>query len=307
MPDPNQQSPGYNGARLDFQDAPTGDTPWDDMFVPDGPQTAQPPAPPAAQPQTAQPPAPPAEPQVFLKAGQTVYKTAEDAARGVEHKDNLIARYREYLAQQQIDPDTLEKKPSEVVPQTPPSRFKYLNNGKQLFKDLSNAATKGDPEAYERTLREYNSEVLNDAFEPVAPLISEVARQRAVREASTELSDLGSFLSSPSYKETIEKLPVLKEAIKYAEGDYRMAPKLGDLYKTAYLVHKGLQPVQAQPQAAPSTPPAVRPTTSPSALTPPAPGVDTRSWATSREARQQLIKDKQNAGLADMDWTKLGV
>lgn len=306
MPDPNQQSPGYNGARLDFQDAPTGDTQWDDLFVPEGPQSAQPPAPPAAQPQAQQPPAPPAEPQVFLKAGQTVYKTAEDAARGVEHKDNLIARYREYLAQQQVDPDTLERKPADPAPQEQ-NRFKYLNNGKQLFKDLSNAATKGDPEAYERTLREYNSEVLNSAFEPIAPLISEVARQRAVRETSTELSDLGSFLSSPAYGETIDKLPVLKDAIKYAESDYRMASKLGDLYKTAYLVHKGLQPAQAQPQAAPTAPPAARPTSAPSALTPPAPGVDTRSWATSQEARKQLIRDKEAGGLGELDWSKVGM
>src|SRR6266700_977986 len=101
MPDPNTVSSGAAGGNVSLANSPCADFNFDDLFPNPEVQPAQ------AQPATsgtssqAQPQATEAQP--FLKAGSSVYLTAEEAARGTEHKDALIARYREYLDANGID------------------------------------------------------------------------------------------------------------------------------------------------------------------------------------------------------------
>lgn len=299
---PNQQlPPGFDGAHLDFSDAPGGDVSFDELFPPEGNQPQ-----PQAAPSQPEPQATPTQPEedFFLKAGQSVYKTAEDAKHGIEHKDNLIARYRSYLAQQGVDPDNLTstRQPEpQPEPQAQSSPYKYLNNSKRLFEDLAKAASKGDADSYARTLGEYLDERMNAQYEPVKPLLAEVARQRAVRQLSGEVQGFDQFLGSNDYRETLDKLPVLKDAITRAEADINAAPVLDQMYRIVYLVNRGLKPAQPQAAPQPTQPtPAARPTTAPSTMTPPAPSVDTRNWATSTEARKQLIRDAEGKGIGDI-------
>src|SRR5579863_9736244 len=135
MPDPNSVSPGHVSGSVSLQDAPGGDQDWDSLFP-------NPELQPASQPQVANPGINPQQPQTpqapFLKAGETVYNTAEDAANGVAHKDSVIAKYRNFLASNGLDPNAVLKddfQPQvrpQVQPQPEPTRsnspYKHYNN-----------------------------------------------------------------------------------------------------------------------------------------------------------------------------------
>jgi hypothetical protein len=321
MPDPNALSPGSNGGRIDLSGAPGADTSFDDLFLPEGV--------PAGQPQAAPGTTPPQTPQApsnqpFLKAGDTVYLTAEDAAQGVAHKDQLVARYRTFLAENGFDPNELRplQPQAPAAPQSVPSKYKYLGNGKQYYADLAKAADRQNPnpEEYERITRQYQQEVFSSMYEPYAPLMAESARQRAVRQVSAEIPNFQAFLDSPEFKKTTESIPLYKDMLQLGENDPEASKRLPEVYRMIYLTHQGMnrQQVNSNPALnAPPVTPTVRPTPTlqPSSLTPPPPGVDTRNWTQStgqgvklqNEARKQLIEDGVNRGLAGIDWGSVGL
>lgn len=280
------------GTSIDMSGAPGADISFDDLFPVEpqstGPQS-QPGTTPPVQPQA--PVAAPPAPEFFLKGTKSVYKTPEDAIKGLDTKDDLIERYRSFLSTQGVDPNTLQptKKPE---PQAQP-----VNPDEKLFDDLSGAVGRGDKRGYAEVLRNYMAE----QFAPVAPLMSEVARQRAVRQVSQEVPEFTSFISGDDYKQTLESLPRLKQAIEAAEGNLSMADSLGELYKITYLAAQGRrkpEPVVAAPVAAPvQSTPAARPTTSPSTMTPPQPSapLDMRT----SEGRKALIRDLEARGILD--------
>lgn len=318
MPDPNQLSPGANGGRVNLQAAPGGEFNFDDLFP-------NPEATPAVVPQTPQgtpPPqsAQPSEAQPFLKAGSSVYLTAEEAARGVEHKDALVSRYRAFLEEKGFDPNTL----TEVQkPQTSDSTspYKYLGHEDKLFDDLSDAVTRKDKAAYGRIQFAAMQEALDVRLAPYQGYMAESARQRAIREVSKEIPDFAAFYGSDNYKAVSDRIPLIRDMEQVGESNPEAAKRLPELYKMSYLIHQGLNrqpsipapgaPAPNQVQSNPSSP---RPTTQPSSLTPPAPGVDTRSWTQSTgtgrnlnsDARKQLIRDFEARGIQDRDWSASG-
>lgn len=308
---PTELSSGFDKGHIDLSGAPGADTSFDDLFPPEGP--------PAAQPQAVQgttpPQTPQAPPQPFLKAGESVYNTAEDAAKGLEHKDALVARYRAFLADQGFDPNEL--KPREVQPPTPPStpsKYKYLGNGKQYYTDLAKAAdrTNPNPEAYEAITRQYQQEVFDSMYAPYAPLMAETARQRAIRQVSTDIPNFQAFLESPEFKKTTESIPLYKDMLELGENNPEASKRLPEVYRMIYLTHQGLTRQQTPSNPAPSAPPVTptaRPTTTmtPSSLTPPAPGVDTRLWTTNKDARKQLLEDGKARGIDSVDWGNVGL
>lgn len=293
MPDPNQVSPGANGNHLNFSDAPSGDIPFDSLF-PNEEVNGAPQTPPAGTP----PPTPP-QAEFFLKAGNSVYKTAEDAANGVQHKDTLIGKYRSYLSEQGIDPDTLQTKPKPAAP-TQDDPYTYLNKGSKYFDDLSAAVSKRDPLEYERVQRTYNQEIMQAQFGSLGPLISDVAQQRAARKVSGEAKDFNEFLYSDSYKDVRQSIPLLDSAIKNAEANYNFADQLPDLYRMAYMIHQGKSRSEVTTPVV--NPPTSRPTTSPSTMTPPVPSGPTTNWAQNTTERKQLIKDMESRGIKDMQF-----
>lgn len=319
---PNNVSTGFDRGYIDMSKAPGSDTSFDDLFPVEGePPAAAVPQPPA---QGTNPPQPPQAPQPFLKAGDSVYNTAEDAINGTVHKDTLIARYRTYLQEQGIDPNELKpierQEPQAPAPQTTGPQYKYLNNGKKYYGDLEAAVKVRDMESYERINREYQNEVMDSRLAPYLPIMAESQRQRAIRVVSQELPNFQTFLESQAYKDTLKSMPLFGDMVGYAERDPNLADKLPQVYKAIYLAHQGMNPPAQVPTVqtpSPTNPTGRQGTMIPSSLTPPPPGVDTRgnNWTLSQgqgrqqtsAARTQLIEDGKARGIDGVDWSSLGL
>lgn len=317
MPDPNNVSPGNAGGSVSLQNAPGADFDFDSLFP--NPEVTP------AQPQTAtsgtpspQPPQAP-ENQPFLKAGSSVYLTAEEAARGLEHKDLLVERYRAFLTQNGYDPNELKPKdqPQAPLAQTQVDNF---DSGK-LFDELAAAAQSGNKAAYGKIQESYQRKIAQDVVQnylaPYAPLMAETARQRAIREVTREIPDFPAFMGSDAFKRVSESIPIYKDMLQLGENNPEASKRLPEVYKSMYLVNQGLtrQAQNSTPQAQQVTVPPVQntPTARPqqttmsqSSLTPPSQGVDTRNWTTSRESRKQLISDMEARGYKDLDWGRVG-
>jgi len=315
---PNDVSSGYNGARLDFADAPGADLAWDDMFPPEAP-AGPPQAGPVVQPQSAPQAQPQTPSQPFLRAGDTVYETPDAAVQGTIHKDQYIARVRTFLKDNGIDPNRLERvqaqepQAPQPTPQTPTNGFEYYGQGQKYFDALAKAASANDRAKYEEIQRAYNREAFNANMAPWGSLVAEMARQRAIRQVSAEIPDFQKFAESPEFRQAQERIPLLKELSTIGESDPNAAQRLPEVYKTIYLIYQGLnrQSVGSPaPQGPPvSTTPTVRPTPtmSQSTLTPPSPAPDTRNWTVDRDARKQLIRDGEARGINGANWGDLGL
>jgi hypothetical protein len=306
---PNQPpgvSEGYNSTRVDLSAAPGAEQDWDQIFASTNPEVTP------QQPQVVSQPQQQADP--FLKAGATVYNTAEDAVNGTIHKDDLIAKYRSFLTENGVDPNTMRPVQAQPVQQQPqpepqraPSPYKYLGNP-DYFEQVADAATKRDKARYEMLMAEHAKEAaqmtLQNMLQPWAPILAETTRQRAIRQVSSEVPDFNRFIESPGYKQVLDTVPIFREMVQIGENDPVAAQRLPEVYKSMYLMYQGLtrnaapqgQPVpQTQPQ-----PVRQQPTLQPSALTPPPPGPGTQGWEQNdwrgarqvgNEARKQLIAD----------------
>lgn len=310
---PNPPTPASNGSYIDLTSAPGSDMNFDDLFPVEDSNLGAPQAQTGTTPQATEPQAPlapPVPPEFFITAGNTKYKTSDDAVKGIQHKDTLIERYRSFLTEKGVNPDTLQNaQPPQAAPQVaspvdPSVRTPYLNHGEKLFDDMSAAIQRGDKKGYAELLRTYNQEIMAEQFAPVAPLISEVARQRAVRQVTLEAPDFANFITSENYGQTLDSLPRLKEAINIAENNFSASDSLSELYKIAFFVSQGLrkpevvvpvaqtpiQPVAVNPQTS-------RPTSTPSAMTPPMPSAPA-DMRTSL-GRQTLIREAEARGIKD--------
>lgn len=320
MPDPNSVSSGNSGGNVNLQNAPGADFNFDDLFpnpevTPAQSQAANQGTPPPTTPQAT-------ETQPFLKAGSSVYLTAEEAARGLEHKDALVDRYRAFLAEQGFDPN-------ELRPKAPPQAAQPVQDPKDsydgLFDELAAAVRNNDKVAYGRIQKKYQQEVAQDVVQnylaPYAPLMAETARQRAIREVSKEIPDFPSFMGSEAFRRVSDTIPIYKDMLQLGENNPEASKRLPEVYKSMYLISQGLSKQASNSPQALTTPPVnttptARPQTtlSPSSLTPPPPGVDTQRWAQSTgsgrtlntEARKQLIKDYEARGYDTMKWDVVG-
>lgn len=295
MPDPNSVSPGAIGGRLDFSNAPGADQDWDSLFPnPELPTALSPQATQGTTPQ--QPATSPAQSQPFLKAGNTVYNTAEDAITGTVHKDEQIAKMRDFLKQNGIDPNTLQRvaaAPQATQP-TPPSTERFYDK-------VAAAATNHDKDAYEAAMKEFFSSIVD----PWRPTLAEMNRFKAFQQVSRELPGFKEFYENGEYQNTLEKNPLFKDMDQIGQNDPVAAQRLPEVYRSAYFMYKGSQPVQQATQAVTQNNPTVqqRPTLQNSSLTPPAQSANTQGWAETswrgtkslgNEARKQLIKDGDN-------------
>jgi hypothetical protein len=236
------------GGVVQLQNAPAGldDATFDSLFPSNPPpivtqppqQTAPKPdgnqAPPATQqtppPAAQQPPA--SEP--FIKANSSVYKTAEDAVKGINEKDALIDQLRtRYALTTGIDPVT--GKP--LVPQGQVAELDYTQNPKQYLEDLYAAASKNDPAAYAGV----QQKLVMDTLKPVQPIIAQTVKAQAIQAVSSENPEVGKFVSSAALQTTLEANPDLKTAITTAENDSRFYSRLPGLYKLAYFANQGMQ------------------------------------------------------------------
>lgn len=255
IPDsPSVANPGFGNG------VPEADLSFDDLFgsptdglVVTNPQTTAPN--PTGDTKPTIEPAPQAPAPTFeLKTPTgTVYKSQEDAIRGIAEKDTLIETLRqEAIARTGIDPVT--HKPAGRTPEGPRS---YLQDPVSFTKDLRKAVESNDDMAYAQA----NMKLLADFLSPIEPLITSYAQQKAVDSVSKDIQDFQSFRNSADFTNTLDKVPALREAIKVAESDVRLSGQLPELYKVAYWSSQGLRTpdliaaarAQVQP-AAPQTP-----------------------------------------------------
>ncbi len=294
MPNPNSTIDGAAPTNW-FADSPGGDLSLDDLFP--NPETAPQDAPPPSSPAASQPPAE----EFFLKTKTSVYKTQEAAAKGTEEKDELIAQMRQEI--ERINgTDPLKKTPA--TGGQPPVDESLTRNPKKFFGDLVSAANAGDAEGYANTLARFQMELLS----PYAPLLADVARERATRSAETANKGVREFIGSREYSEVLEQLPALKQAIEVAEADPQYAGYLEQYYKTAYLASLGARmPAIVEAARATPAPQNPRPTLSSTTPTPPAePGGPTYRSANdalkSHDGRKAIIEQFEKSGGADKIW-----
>lgn len=284
---------------VDLSGAPGADINWDELF-PSDPGASVPSQPATATPSDAtlpasQPPAP-VSPSDFLKTTTgTVYKSQEDAIKGIEHKDTLIEQLRQrYILERGIDPIT-----NQPVQPTPQGPVPYSQDPQRYFKDLVDAVQKNDPAAY----YEAQQRMILDTLGPLGPTITNLAKAQATEAVSAELKDFKEVSSSEPYRKVLEEIPELKNAIELAESDYRFHNRLPGLLKVAYLAAQGRRMPELlraqQPAAQPAQP--TRPTTVPSTLTPPTePSVAASLY--SAEGRKALIANLEGRGIDKVAW-----
>ncbi len=299
--DPTSVSSGYNTGHIDLSKAPGADQDWDSLFPNPEIQTAL-----QSQTATGTTP-PPSQDQVFLKAGDTIYKTAEDAIAGTAHKDELIANYRRFLTEQGVDPNTLQKTAQQSQSQAEPQRnspYKYYGNP-NFFDEVATAAATRDKVKYEQLMASHTQEAIQATLDPWRATLAETSRNRAIRQASAEVPDFQKFIDGPGFKKVADTFPLYKEMVQIGENDPVAAQRLPEVYKSMYLIYQGMNQQTAQSGTTTVTPqvnPTVRqqPTLQHSSLTPPPPATNTQGWAennwhgnktTGNEARKQLIQD----------------
>lgn len=293
MSDPNAVAVPHNG-----------ESSWDDFFPPDAQPAAgsqqtdngskgdQPSsAPAAAQPAAPAPSSIPAAFELRTKTG-TVYKSLEETAKGIEHKDALIEQFiqREIL-RTGVHPITGQ--PVQLTSVQQPQS--YMQDPKRYYQDLVSAAQKSDPDAVWKT----QTQLIFDALAPYAPVMANLAKQQAIDTLSAEIKDFREFYNGEDYKKALAETPDLKDAIERAEVDNAHHQRLPGLYKVAYRVSQGLrlpEILKAQPQAAPAA--QVRGTTAPATLTPAQPGVQPALYG-NKAGRQALIAQMEASGVAD--------
>lgn len=231
---------------------PTGDEDFDSLFQRigiDGESiansnvvSAEPtttPAEPAPQPQTAQPE--PAKFELKTKTG-TVYKTQEDAVKGIETKDRTIEQLRSMLAAVTGE-DPLSKsgiKPGQTT--APAKPVSYLQDETRFAQDLTQAADvgqkTGDWKPYRNTFGQFVYEVVQSAVGPYIPVVQKVGKQEALEAVAKDAPEFRNFYGSKEYQEVLERRPKLAGYIQTLEGNPTMQEDLAEQYRDVWNEHQ---------------------------------------------------------------------
>jgi hypothetical protein len=274
-----------NPTAVSFDDMPQG-LGFDDLFpaetaepnVPAG--TSQEPVPQSqAAPQT-----PSFEP---IKAGDSVYNSKEDLIKGIEHKDALIRQLRQQTSAPQPEPTQTQ--------QVSQALEGYMRNPERYLQDLVKGA-ESDPRMYVQAQAGLIDERLNEVLAPFASMITEIGKERAAQAVASEIPDFQQVRGSQEFKQVLEELPDLKQAIEMGEQVPQMQDKLPGLYKVAYFAARGRQLPdllkQQQQAVAQTAPQQVRPTLTSSTVGPP---------TTQGAAHNVLTPEGRRAWLAEME------
>lgn len=271
---------------VDLSGAPGGDLSLDDIFGDDPGLNGQPTTTETNAPQTTT-----TESEPFLKTSTgTVYKTAEDAAKGVEHKDQLIAQLRQQLN------DTTGRDPLKKSEPTGPKN--YLDDKDGYFRDLSKAVEDRNPEKY----MEVQSKFVLDTLAPLGPAISNLVRTSALDSLEKEIPDIRKFANSDDYAKTLEQYPLLKGAIQMAENNPAASNQLPEFYKMVYNVNRGTRLPEIVEQARNTgAPQSTRPTVSSTVPSPPSSsGSNAAPSLDSKEGRRAIIEQQERSGVMNL-------
>lgn len=252
----------------------------------------------------------------------TIYKSKEDAVKGIEHKDTLISQLRQFAMERTgIDPLTGQpvqqqfqqpqmQQPQQMQPQQQQPQG-YLNNPQQYFQDLYQAYANNDPQGYfaaqQRLIQEQTQSQMEQQYAPYIGILMEQSKSNAVAKVSGEVADFNKFHGSNSYRETLQKFPALAQAISVSENNIQYAPQLGDLYKMVHQLHQAatLPELIKQQQAAISPQLPVRPTTQSTSIMPPQTvSIPRNPNLTDSDQRKAVIEAFERSGKADATWRK---
>jgi hypothetical protein len=269
QPDPNKPAVPESLTQADdwLANAPLGDTELSNIFGPNPdavPAAAQQPEAPAEQPQ---------QEEFFLRGKKSVYKTPEEAVKGIDQKDELIDQLRQQYAQVTgIDPITGRPvgAPRPAVQQPPqvPSQVEedYLANPSKFIQDLNAAIERGDGERFVQAHQRFVQSVVR----PYVTVLQDVARTAAMERVRARIKDFDEF-AQRELPSILQENPTLAQLIRAAEQTPELYQHLPDLYETAYYASRGkrlpeLVKQQQQPTQPASPPP--RPTLRPGTMPP---------------------------------------
>jgi len=228
---------------------PGGDADFDTFFSGVGKQgeevadsNAIPPVEPTTEPTEpvvqATPPAPVQTPFEIKTATGTVYKTPEDAVRGIEQKDQLISQLRSMVSAVTGE-DPLRKSgavPGQQIQQ--PQPVSYLRDSRRYAEDLTKAADVGQKtgnwDAYRNVAAQLQFEVTQAAVGPYMPVVQNVGRQQAMDEVSRSIPEFRQFYNSESYNKVLASRPKLASFIQTAETQPTLQEELKELYHSVW-------------------------------------------------------------------------
>lgn len=201
------------------------------------------------------------EAEPFLKDGEIVYKTKEDAINSHKHKNDLITRMRNQLiAQTGFDPIT--GKPAQqsapVQQQRPTAQPKASEAPDPVTDWTANpdnyflAAAKNPVEAnlalVDHHFQQHVAPVLGDLLETMADMQLEIAVSRFTSaktknekgEAVLVNEGFAEFLESGGMEKTLQENPMLLQQLIQAKGSrqYRSFP---EILKSAFGIYRGLK------------------------------------------------------------------
>lgn len=245
-PNATPQGDGLPLEPLSTWNPPTGDEDFDALFNATGKQgeevansnaipTVEPTTEPT-EPVAQAAPEPPKPPEFILKtATGTVYKTPEDAVKGIEQKDQLISQLRSMVAAATGD-DPLRKAgavPGQTTPQ--PQPVSYLKDSRRYAEDLTKAADigqrTGNWDAYRNVQAQLQFETVQQAVGPYMPVVQNVGRQQALDDVSRSIPEFRKFYGSDEYQKVLESRPKLASFIQVAETQPTLQEELRELYR----------------------------------------------------------------------------
>ena len=230
----------------------------DDLYPQDN-TTQQTPQEPAGgttpEPQTLSPKEP------FLRTSTgTIYNTQEEAERGIAEKDRALEQSRQWtIAMTGYDP--ISGKPARATPYT--EEINYVRDPEKFYDDLVAAQAKGDKRAYALI----NMKMMDSLMDQYRPALTQSARATALENAERARPGIREFVGTDKYKNYLEQVPLLRDAMSAAETRPEMSTQLQDLFiltfdgATGRSVPEILKTAKAQAQ--PANPAPVRPTLQP--------------------------------------------
>lgn len=243
-----------------------------------------------AEPPVASPATQPASDEPFIKASTgTVYKTREDAVKGIETKDATIEQLRK-LVVERTGVDPLTGRPVPPVVQPPQS---YLEDRKRYYTDLRTAVETNNEEAYFNA----QAKLVADMLQPYLPVVTSTAKAQALRSLPDPIQQ---YVGTPDYEASLKEVPLLANAIQAAEQNPNMFQQLPDLYRLAYAqnISRKLPELTKGAQTPPS--PAPRPAAAPTTLTPMTGGSTAAPSLATSAGRKAIIENAIARGIADI-------
>lgn len=295
MPEPIEMAAQPVAQEVTFQETPGGDLPFSSLF----PETDEGLSTTVDQNTPVQAPQAPATPEVkpaedfFLQGSNSVYKSREAAIEGINQKDALIAQLREQLGHGQTTAPAVAPQPQAQEPTN------YAQNPDRYYDDLTTAVQQGDKRAW----TSIQTKFIQDTLAPYAPLLQDAGKTKAMTTVSGEIKDFTQFMQSDQYAKTLDKMPVLREAVQVAESRPELYNSLPQLYQLTYYASKGLQLPQILEAAATSKAPnqtaqPTRPPMTPATQTPAVTGG--RTDLTTPEGRKAYIQQMESGGILDV-------